>query len=53
MPTCWAGDNPQMEKERDDAVELLEEINNEGYVLTHITSAVINNIMFVYHVFEK
>ena len=37
-------------------VELMKELNrslNNGYEVKHITSAVINNEMYVYHFLEK
>ena len=53
MPVCWLGNNEGYQAEADKMKAELEECVKEGYKLTHITSSVIDGIMFVYYVFQK
>lgn len=45
--------SPDMEKLDTEGFQKLNTYIEEGYVVTHITSSVINDNMFVYHWLEK
>ena len=53
MPVTWTGDKPNIQKDATESVALIKKCYEEGFVLTHITSSTINDVMYVYHVFEK
>ena len=52
-PVTWVGPRPDIQKDAAKSAALIKKCYEEGFVLTQVTSSTVDNIMFVYHVFEK
>ncbi len=53
FPVAWTGRRPNIQEKCDKALASLQSLTGEGWNLTHITSSTMNDIMYVYHTFER
>ena len=53
FPAVWTGTRPNLPEQKNSAVASIKKFIKEGWNLTHTTSSTINDIMYVYHTFER
>lgn len=53
FPVAWTGIRTNQKEESDAGYKSLQDLINNGFVVTHVTSSTVNDVMFVYHLLER
>lgn len=53
IPVVWTGVRTKTKEESDAGYKLLQDFIKKGFVVTHITSSTVNDVMNVYHLLER
>lgn len=53
IPVTWTGTRNKQKEESDAGYKLLQDFIEKGFVVTHVTSSTVNDVMHVYHLLER
>lgn len=53
IPVAWTGIRANQKEESDAGYKLLQDFIKKGFVVTHVTSSTVNDVMHVYHLLER
>ena len=53
IPVAWTGIRSNTKEDSDVGYKLLQDFIKNGFVVTHVTSSTVNDVMHVYHLLER